>query len=83
MKTLTFDTYPEVFLEDGETENEDYDITVKVFEVPYDFAIDYIYSNYGMTYDEFMNWYTWDTTLAMYEHAMLKNAVISEYVDGR
>lgn len=83
MKTVKFDTYPELFLEDGETENEEYDITVKVFEVPYDFASDYIWENFGMLYEEFLNEYTWDDTLYMYYSAINKGVLVCEYVDGR
>ena len=89
MATMKFYTYPEYSYRDenGEyRENEDYDTTLKEFEVPYDWAVDWIALwavETGLSADSFMDEYTWDDTLEMYDDAYPDGKVITEKIIER
>lgn len=75
-RTIFFDTYPH-------WEDEDYDNNLIVFEVPLDWAVDWIETEGEMDFREFLDEYTWDSTIAMYEKACADGVLISEHVEPR
>lgn len=82
MKTVVFETYPDMVLDDG-TENLDYDYTLRYFEIPYNYAVNVINNDLEMTYDEFLETYTWDDTWDLYCAASADKAIINEEIDLR
>lgn len=83
-QTLCFDTYPDVFINyETHEENPDYDTTLKVFDVPADWAVKWIHENMGMDMIEFLNTYTWDDTLSMHDAAVTAGAILSERTADR
>lgn len=85
MKTVTYDTYPDMFLDrDCTIENENYDNELRVFTVPEAWATEWIRHECKMTPAEFDDWYTWDVTYQMYADAIDEKVLIStEIIDRR
>ena len=86
--TITFETYPPMFVDyNTYEENTDYDYTMRVFTVPYDWYIRWLKARtfiHGYPDDEtFQNEYTWDDTLNMYDHAVYEDMIIEEHIEGR
>ena len=83
-KTFKFETYPPIMIDyERGIENPDYDNTIRIFEVPYDWAIDWIEGICEMTYEEYMDEYTYDDTFEMYTCAIDEGVVISEKIEWR
>ena len=68
---IAFYTYPEMFVpyDNGYIENPDYDDTVIVFEVPLTWAKHWVKKEGYDSLESFLNEYTWDDTLCMYNDA--------------
>lgn len=81
MKTVEFETYPDMFLADGETENPDYDYTLRYFEIPYDYAASFVSNEWDITYNEFLETYTWDDTYVLYCAADADKVIIKESIE--
>ena len=81
-RVLTIETYPDYWDEDG-NDNYNYDDTLKVFSVPMQWAVDWIQKECEMTFDQFMEEYDWDDTLAMFESAYDNNVLIKEWIEPR
>lgn len=79
--TIQFDTYPDMFTDyENLIENENYDYEHRVFEVPRDWALEWISKN--ARYDDgFWNEYTYDDTFQMYEDACKAGVLISEAIE--
>ena len=83
-KTITFDTYPDMFLDYEEhIENENYDNETRVFEVPEVWALKWISKKAPWDVPEFWDEYTWDETYGMYEDAIRDNVLIAEHIESR
>ena len=82
METITFDTYS-CMLTDEYNENENYDEEIRLFTVQKDWATNWIAKNCEMTFEEFMNEYTWDDTDAMYTRALCDGVIIEERIEER
>jgi len=85
MKTITFGTYPDMYLDrEEQVENPNYDNEMREFTVPTGWAESWIRSVYDMTIKEFNEWYTWDVTDRMYLDAIHDNVLVStEIIDCR
>lgn len=84
MKSLTFDTYPDMFSDyENCIENENYDNEMRMFVVPEDWAINWILENTEWNMAEFWEEYTWDETLVMYEKALSDKVILREYIEER
>ena len=85
MKEIAFETYPPCYWDyDRGIENDDYDETIIVFTVPYDWFLDWIKrEDEDMTEEEFMDEYDWDWTEAMREDAYRENVVLKEEITYR
>lgn len=84
--TVSFWTYPDYYdLADHgiEIENDNYDNELIVFEVPRDWAINWIKTELGMSLEEFLNEYTWDDTLAMRYKADADGVLMNEHTEPR
>lgn len=84
MKSLTFDTYPDMFTDyENRIENENYDNEMRVFEVPEDWALKWIAENAPWDVPKFWKENTWDETYAMYEDAIREGVLIKENIVAR
>ena len=84
MKTFTIDTYPDTMIDyENGIENPDYDHTVAVFTVPYDWAESYINRKFKMNMECLLREYTWDWTLQMYNDAYIAGRILDETIDSR
>lgn len=82
--TIQFDTFPDMFTDyENLIENENYDNELIVFEVPRDWAINWIKTELGMSLEEFLNEYTWDDTLAMRYKADADGVLMNEHTEPR
>ena len=81
---MTFDTYPDMYKDyENDIENENYDYERKIFTVPSEWAAAWVNKECEMSMGEFMDEYTWDDTLAMYEQAILDDVIAEEHIDAR
>lgn len=81
---ITLDTYPDMFLDnDCNVENENYDNELREFTVPLNWAVEWIKSECHQTLDEFMDEYTWDETIQMYDAAMHQNVLCASKIVER
>ena len=77
-------TYPNMYTDrKNGIENEDYDDEVKVFSVPLAWAEKWLREIFKDTVDDFMDEYTWDDSLYMYEAARTDGVIAMEYDVGR
>lgn len=77
-ETITLATYPDMFLDnDCKVENENYDNEFREFTVPLGWAVEWMQSECNQTLDEFLNEYTWDETIQMYDDARHQNVLCS------
>ncbi len=84
MKTFVIETYPNMFTDyENGIENEDYDTTIRVFSVPYQWALDFIKDNMGISINEFLEIYDWDDTFYIYDHAISQGKVLCEHIENR
>lgn len=84
MNTAELETYPPMFMGDGMyTENPDYDDQLTVFEVPLEWAEQWVVSNGFESMRDFFDNYTWDDTYQMYGEALAQKTVISERIIER
>lgn len=85
MDTVTYATYPDMFLDyDEMLENSNYDNELREFTVPTQWATAWIRRECKMTPAEFNEWYTWDVTDQMYADAVREKVLIStEIIDCR
>ena len=80
-KSVEFETFPALYSDyENMVENKDYDDTVTVFTVPYEWFINWLDNE---PESDFMSNYTWDDTLSMYNSAMAENVVLSERIERR
>ena len=79
---LTFTTYPPLTNPAG-TENELYDDTMCVFDVREVWFYRWVYEEDGRSWRQFLDEYTWDDTLQMYELAIQVGAVLREEIVPR
>lgn len=83
-EVIEFTTYPDMFSDyEHNIENQNYDNELKVFGVPTAWAVNWIITEGEMTFDEFMNEYTWDNTLAMYDQAVVDDVMLYERTESR
>jgi DNA-directed RNA polymerase subunit RPC12/RpoP len=81
-RVAEFETYPNMFINyDKGIENPDYDNQTRFIKVPMKWAVEWIRSKCDMTYDKFMEEYTWDETFFMYESALSEGVLISESIN--
>ena len=86
--TITFETYPDLYSDyENQIENEDYDNTMRVFTVPYDWYLRWLNDGsimHGYPEDEvFQREYTWDDTSTMYDHAVYDDVVLEDEIEYR
>lgn len=76
--TITLATYPDMFLDnDCKVENENYDNEFREFTVPLGWAVEWMKSKCNQTLNEFLDEYTWDETIQMYDDARHQNVLYS------
>ncbi len=84
MSTAEFETYAPMFTDyETYTENPDYDDQLTVFEVPLEWAEQWVVSNGFKSMRDFFDNYIWDDTYQMYGEALAQKTVISERIIER
>ena len=84
MDSITFDTYPPMFkVYEEYLENEEYDEQIRLFSVPKAWAVDWIFIQFRMGLEDFMNEYTWDDTFEMYGAAKAAGVILSDEIVDR
>lgn len=80
MPYITIETYPDLML--GNIENPNYDITLRLFTVPYFYLVNWCIAN-ALEVEEFLGEYTWDDTLELYYDAYSDHKLLDERIIGR
>jgi len=81
---FTFHTYADLLIDaDTGEENELYDVTLREFTVPVDWFYRWVYEEDGRSWKDFINEYTWDDTLRMYDQALRDGAVMFDEIVPR
>ena len=83
MKTVTYDTYPDVFTDyESLIENENYDNETRFIEIPEAWAKEWVVKNGFPTLDSFNLEYTYDTTWQMFDDATAEGVLVSERIES-
>lgn len=75
---ITLETYPSYYLEDGKTPNPNYDNEMLLFVVP-----KWWLAAKAGNVDEFLDTYTWDETIWLYDEAYQEGVILHEESDRR
>ena len=79
IKTVELETYPDMFSDyEKSVENENYDDTSRVFEIPSEF-----FNSIVDCAENFFDTYTWDESEQIYNLALSENKIISEKIVER
>lgn len=83
MNTVTYETYPDMFLDDNCTiENENYDNETRYFEIPEEWAKEWVVKNGFLSLNIFNSEYIWDHTWQMWEDAIKEGVLVSERIES-